>query len=96
MVDYMPEDDKREQTEAINGFYLHFFIFSLVIAGLFVLNLLVGGKLWAQWPALGWGIGILGHAYAVFVALPKRLKREAEAHRQFSDKTTNPHQETSA
>ncbi len=95
MVDYMPEDDKREQAEAINGFYLHFFIYAVVIAGLFVINLLKGNQLWAQWPALGWGIGIFGHFYLVFVALPKRLKREARAHRQPSDKTTNPHPERS-
>lgn len=95
MVDYMPEDDKREQAEAISGFYLHFFIYAVVIAGLFVINLLKGNQLWAQWPALGWGLGILGHFYAVFVALPRRLKKEAREHRQQSDKTTNPHPERS-
>lgn len=91
MVDYMPEDDKHLQTEAIKGFYIHFLVFASVIALLFLINLFAGGKLWAQWPALGWGLGILGHAYAVFVSLPNRLRREAQSHRQPSDKTENPH-----
>lgn len=95
MVDYMPEDNKREQAEAIKGFYLHFFIYVVVIAALFVINLLTGNQLWAQWPALGWGLGIIGHFYAVFVALPRRLKKEARQHRQPSDRTDNPHPERS-
>ena len=91
MVDYMPEDDKHVQTEAIKGFYINFLVYACVIALLFLINLFGGGKLWAQWPALGWGLGILGHAYAVFVSLPNRLQKEAREHRQPSDVTEDPH-----
>jgi 2TM domain len=91
MVDYMPEDDKHQQSEAIQGFYIHFLVYAAVIAGLFLINLFSGGPLWAQWPAIGWGIGIIGHWYGVFISLPKRLQRQAAGHRQLSDKTENPH-----
>ena len=47
---------------------------------LVLINVLTGGTMWAQWPIMGWGIGILGHAYGAFVATPKRLaKWEAQA-----------------
>lgn len=95
MVDYMPEDDSREQAEAIQSFYLHFFIYAVVIAGLFVTNFLTSNQVWAHWPALGWGLGIVAHFYSAFVALPRRLKAEARAHRQQSDRTDNPHPERS-
>ena len=45
------------------GFYIHFVIFILVIAGLAAVNWLFTPEVWwAQWPFLGWGIGVLAHA----------------------------------
>jgi hypothetical protein len=38
----------------------------LVNIALFVINVLVGGGLWFYWPLTGWGIGLGGHALAVF------------------------------
>lgn len=48
------------------GFRTHFIVYAAVNAGLLVINLLTKpGVLWFQWPLLGWGLGILGHAYLV-------------------------------
>jgi len=49
------------------GFYIHFVVFLLVCAGLVVVNWLATPEIWwAQWPLLGWGIGVLGHALCAF------------------------------
>lgn len=66
----MSEYDKTRaaaaQVDASTGFYIHFAIYVLVIAMLLAINYREGEEWWAQWPALGWGIGILGHALAAF------------------------------
>jgi hypothetical protein len=51
-------------------FYGHLAIFVLVNAMLITLNAVNGGTWWAQWPLIGWGIGLLGHAVAVFGRSP--------------------------
>jgi hypothetical protein len=61
----------RQHVAAIKCFYVHFFVFVLVMAGLFVLNLMLGPPWWAQWPFIGWGIGVAAHALAVFWRSPK-------------------------
>lgn len=48
------------------SFYIRAIIFVLVISGLGVINLATGAPWWFQWPLLGWAIGVLGHAMAVF------------------------------
>jgi hypothetical protein len=49
------------------GFYVHFVVFLLVCGGLVVANWLATPEIWwAQWPFLGWGIGVLGHALCAF------------------------------
>jgi hypothetical protein len=49
------------------GFYIHFVVFLLVCAGLVVVNWLTTPEIWwAQWPFLGWGIAVLGHALCAF------------------------------
>ena len=55
----------------LKGFYIHFTQYVIVIAVLFAINLWQGTpRLWAVWPALGWGIGILFHAARVFEVHP--------------------------
>jgi transcriptional regulator with XRE-family HTH domain len=55
----------------LKGFYIHFTQYVIVIAALFAINLWQGAPhLWAVWPALGWGIGILFHAARVFDVHP--------------------------
>ncbi len=52
-------------------FYIHLSKYVIVIAALFAINLWQGTpRLWAVWPALGWGIGILFHAARVFDVHP--------------------------
>ena len=63
----------RRQVAAIKGFYIHFFIFALVMLGLVAINFAVGGRWWALWVLLGWGIGVLAHALTVFGRTSKRI-----------------------
>jgi fatty acid desaturase len=56
----------KARVKALKGFYIHLFIFGVVMTGLFVADYVGGGSWWVQWPFLGWGLGILGHAYLVF------------------------------
>ena len=62
------------------GFYINLAVYLLVNAILVGLNVQSGEAWWAQWPALGWGMGIAGHALAVFGSTPRifaewRLRR---------------------
>ncbi len=55
----------------LRRFYIHLAQYVLVISLLMIINLATNaGTLWFVWPALGWGIGILGHAAAVFEFMP--------------------------
>ena len=63
----------RRQVAAIKGFYIHLFIFALVMLGLGAINFAVGGPWWALWVLLGWGIGVLAHALTVFGRTSKRI-----------------------
>jgi hypothetical protein len=56
----------RRRLEALKGFYVHLFIFVLVLAGLTIINAAVGGPWWVLWVLLGWGIGVLAHGLTVF------------------------------
>jgi hypothetical protein len=48
------------------GFRTHLIVYAAVNAGLLVINLAsASGDYWFQWPLIGWGIGILGHAFLV-------------------------------
>ncbi len=51
----------------IKGFYSHLIKYVLVIGALFVLNIFRSpNNIWAIWPALGWGIGVVVHGLNVF------------------------------
>jgi fatty acid desaturase len=63
----------RRRVEAIKGFYVHLFVFALVVLGLAVLNFAAGGPWWVLWVFGGWGIGVLAHAFAVFGRAPKAI-----------------------
>jgi fatty acid desaturase len=66
-----PTDDRarreraKRRVAAIKGFYIHLFVFVLVVAGLAVINFLTGGPWWVLWALFGWGIGVLAHGIAV-------------------------------
>lgn len=56
----------RKQVMAIRSFYVSASLYAIVIPFLWVINLTVGGKIWAYWPTLGWGMGLCVHALTVF------------------------------
>lgn len=72
-LDRIAEARAAKQYKAISGFYIHCFVYVIVGLLLVLINVLTGGDMWAQWPIIGWGIGVLGHAYGAFVIAPKRL-----------------------
>ncbi len=48
------------------AFYIHLFFYVTICAFLFLINLLTWrGYVWAVWPFLGWGIGVLMHGITV-------------------------------
>ncbi|ELX4136794.1 2TM domain-containing protein [Vibrio vulnificus] len=56
-----------DQVRAIKGFYSHLMTYVLVIGLLFAINLLTDSSyIWAWWPAMGWGIGIINHGLNAF------------------------------
>ena len=74
----------------IKGFYTHLITYVVVVGCLFALNLIKSpNHLWAIWPALGWGIGVVIHGLNVFEVfslfgsnwekreIEKRLKRNS-------------------
>ena len=68
-----PNHAEHEELEAfrhvrkLRGFYIHLMQYALVISALWTWNLINNPHtLWALWPTLGWGIGILAHAFGVF------------------------------
>lgn len=65
-------DDKKyaeakRQVAALKGFYIHLFVFVCVMLGLLGINMATKSEWWVQWPLLGWGLGIVGHAISVFM-----------------------------
>ena len=59
------------------GFVIHFAAYLAVNMLLIVINLATTpGKYWFYWPLLGWGLGIVGHAYGV-LRRPRRSLRRA-------------------
>ena len=75
----MAEHDKavaaQRQVEAITAFYIHLAVFVIVIGILAAVNIMTAPDWWVQYPFLGWGFGILGHALAVFGRMPAFVTR---------------------
>jgi hypothetical protein len=67
----------RRHVERKIGFTIHLAVYLVVNTGLILLNLLVvPNKVWAVWPFLGWGIGLLFHGLAVFLHAPGTAWKE--------------------
>ncbi|MEA3478607.1 MAG: 2TM domain-containing protein [Bacteroidota bacterium] len=59
--------EAKKRVEEIKGFYYHLFSYIVVNAVLVVINLLTSPEyLWFIWPILGWGVGLVIHAFTVF------------------------------
>jgi fatty acid desaturase len=63
-------EQARRRVAAIKGFYIHLTVFVLVLAGLFAIDLATGSEWWVHWVLLGWGVGVIAHALAVFGRAP--------------------------
>lgn len=66
MADTNPRRDRfltERRRGPLMGFYIHLTVYVAVMALLVAINALTGGPWWVQWPLIGWGLGILGHAY---------------------------------
>ncbi|AAB86195.1 conserved hypothetical protein [Methanothermobacter sp. CaT2] len=66
------EDDEykraRKRVEDLKGFYIHISVFTIVNLTLFLINLLsTPGTWWFYWITVFWGIGIIWHAFGVFI-----------------------------
>jgi hypothetical protein len=62
--------EAKRRVEEMKGFYLHFVSYLFVNAALVVINLLTSPEyLWFIWPLIGWGIGLIVHAFTVFGGL---------------------------
>ena len=57
----------------MTGLYGHLAIHALVIETFSVIDAVTGDRWWAQWPPMGWGIGVLGYAIGVFGKIPAFL-----------------------
>lgn len=80
-------EDANRRVAALKGFYIHLIVFMAVNLGLTVLNIATGDDWWVQWVWLGWGIGVLAHAIAVFGRGSKSVENwENRKIRQFLDK----------
>src|SRR5665213_2840513 len=57
----------RKHVRKLKDFWIHLAAFVVVNAGLLTLNLVKHpDKLWFQWVFLGWGAGLLLHAFLAF------------------------------
>lgn len=61
----------KKRVKEIKGFYANLVSYVLVISFLTFINLKYTPEhLWFFWPMLGWGIGLLFHAFGVFKIVP--------------------------
>jgi hypothetical protein len=64
-----------DMVDAQIGFYIHLAVYVVVIGILAVVDWRTADGWWVQWPAMGWGLGILGHALGVFGRMPRFVQR---------------------
>jgi hypothetical protein len=56
----------RARVQQLRGLYLHVGVFVLVNLNLLLLNLITNPQtLWFYWVVIGWGIGLIAHAFVV-------------------------------
>lgn len=55
----------KARVEALRALYVHAATFAVIMVVLLVIDLLTGDGWWFYWAALGWGIGLAWHAFAV-------------------------------
>ena len=71
MVDRRRVAAAQQRVAEIEAFYVHLLSFVLVLALLTAVNIYTGDAWWVQWVFLGWGIGVVAHALALFATKPR-------------------------
>ena len=66
------------EVKALRDFYTHLVMYVLFNGVLLTVNWRTGPPWWALFPAIGWGLGVVGHAAALFV-VPRLLGADWEA-----------------
>jgi hypothetical protein len=56
----------KERVGEIKSFYSHVIVYIIVLSLLVLLNYKTTDFPWVVFPALGWGIGLLGHGLGTF------------------------------
>ena len=56
----------RKRVKDIRSFYISATMYAIIIPTLWAFNLIGGGKIWAHWATIGWGIGLTVHGLSVF------------------------------
>ena len=62
----LEEQHAIEYVRDLKGFYSHAISYALTIPVLFIINVQTTDYMWAWWPAMGWGIGLLLHGIQVY------------------------------
>ena len=75
-------DKARERAKALQGLYVHLFVFALVNGALFLINWATRGPhgdWWFYWPLLGWGVAVVIHLATTFLPVfsPDWVERRA-------------------
>ena len=56
----------KAHVRTLKVFYSHLIVFIVVLTVLLAVDYSRGSSWWVQWPFIGWGLGLLGHAFLVF------------------------------
>ncbi len=56
----------RKRVKEMRGWYLSATAYAVVIPALWIINLSMGGRIWAHFATLGWGFGLTIHGLSVF------------------------------
>ena len=59
-------DRAKDRVEKLKGFYGNLISYCVVIPTLIIINLSTIGFQWFWFPMLGWGMGLIFHAFSVF------------------------------
>ena len=63
----------KAQMEEISAFYMHVAAFAVTMVAMLVVDIVDDDDWWVFWPFLGWGVGILGHAWSVYGSMPSAI-----------------------
>ncbi|WP_350285380.1 2TM domain-containing protein [uncultured Croceitalea sp.] len=56
----------KERVECIKSFYTHAVVYAIVISFLVYINYRTTSFVWVVFPAVGWGLGLVGHGLKAF------------------------------